>query len=242
MSFFQHNDEDVERFIDALRCNPHAVPPKDLDAETAFVIRELVAHYTSQSAFEDDCSPNGEELIADDGLEQRVWDRVLFATLAPPDINPSYLQPRLEVEAVDEMSNEPVLPVIPVVPCLPPLASSLLIVLPLPSTPVVYRRQKLDLSFVAAMLIAVFCFTGLLVQQDTLQSNQRRYGTPSKADMSVPTLDTTWPESNPELFIRYQPTDTMWERLALDSETEEPATNAQVSLMIPVSLNKHYPE
>ncbi len=243
MSLFQHNNEEVERFIEALRCNPHAVPPRHLDDETIRVIRQLVDHYSPPFAAGNDCSSSDGEALSEESMaaaEQRVWDRVVFATFAPPDVHPSYLsrsaQPTFtlmepdagaeadhDAEAAYRAARAAVLPV-------------------LSSLPVVYHRQKPDLSFVAVMVLAVFFFTGLLLQQDTLQNDQRHYGSPSKAEMSAPELDAVWTGANPALFIRYQPVATLSERLPQYRAPEEDNVNTRTSPRIPISHNRHYPE
>jgi hypothetical protein len=249
MSLFQHNSEAVERYLDALRCNPHAVPPQELDPEIAETIRAIVMFYA-----ESDGSSDAAPFAASEALtsaEQRVWDRVMFGMLAPPELEPSYLAnegavegskiiafPHHPVSALASVTPEPVF----IGDDKPPtvsagFAASEITAVSMPSLGAGYGKPKLRLSFIAAMFFAVFFFMGIMLQQDVLTSDYLRY-TPSLGEEAIApnAADETVQTSNSTVLSRYRPLESAWEgspMAALDAEVGQVA-----SLNIPISQEK----
>lgn len=244
MSLFQHRSERVERYFDALHCDPHTVPPQDLDHDTAALIQAIVSIHASpgtQAADGTALIPNQESARS----EQRVWDRVMFAILAPPELAPTYIS-EPTVTSGQETSNLPSREVRSAKvqsPDVPTIFASISAYVPvMPARPVGYRRQKPDLSFVAAMLIAVFCFTGLLLRQDALSDDPLRRPPPLKTQMTSPAFDTSAFDENPALLVRYQPSEIPWARLPIKSRVKEGEVRALSSLNRPIMVSEHYPQ
>lgn len=235
MSLFQHKSEDVERYLDALRCDPHAVPPQDLDPETAAIIRAVVQLHSLP-----DQEAETETLL----VEQRVWDRVMFGILAPPNLKPNYLsgeyapkiitfpQPEgdqhVDHDAADAFTSHREL-------AGQPLSAE-------PPLKILQRKERMRLSFVAAMLVAVFCLTGLLLEYDVLTNDYLRYTPSLKTQTTIPTLDSdTSAEQNPQFFSRIQRDSTTWES-APELEPAEQEESETVALNIPISPKKQFPD
>lgn len=132
MHHSQYQTDALDQYVDALLRDPDTPPPAALDVETAAVAKALVD------------SKSGD--TADAQIQERVWSRVLFATYAPPELEPSYRI--LPVESSIEIT----------------------------SNYRKRKSQRLDVTFMVAAVFAVLCLTGLFVQYtDTARDSLTRY-------------------------------------------------------------------
>jgi hypothetical protein len=246
MSLFSDKSEVVERYLDALRCNPHAIPPQELDPETANLIREVVALHLipNQKAAKSSC----EEV---DAVEQRVWDRVMFAILAPPELEPNFIPTDDHGSKIIDFPTQHTLSHAETgftddgLAAKSPIFSLPSIYAPvLPRLNGFQRKQKTKLSFIATILLVVFCFTGLLSQYDELNDVELGGSATLKSYVTTPRLDSdTASDANPELLIRYQPSNVVWERLPRERTRDQVEEPDRSTLGIPIAPGKkNYPE
>jgi hypothetical protein len=66
----------LDQYFDALLRDSNTQPPAELDTETARLVKALVETRTQE--------------VTDERVKDRVWSRVLFATYAPPELEPTY--------------------------------------------------------------------------------------------------------------------------------------------------------
>lgn len=72
----QHESDLLDRYFDSLLKDPQAQPPAGLDEATVELVKALVESRRQETG--------------DEQIKNRVWNRVLFATYAPPELIPSY--------------------------------------------------------------------------------------------------------------------------------------------------------
>jgi hypothetical protein len=75
----EYQSRALDQYFDALLRDPDTNPPHELDAETVALVRALVEGTTK----------------AEERVKDRVWSRVLFATYAPPELEPTYSPPTI---------------------------------------------------------------------------------------------------------------------------------------------------
>jgi hypothetical protein len=240
MPLFQHKGELVERYLDALRCNPHAVPPQELDPETAEMLRTFVALYLlpEQETVSNTFDPDQESAV----VQQRVWDRVMFGILAPPNVQPNYL-PGTWASKIIAMaehkataSRKETLFVEESLTAMPALfRTSALYTQP--------RRRRMKSSLVAAILVAVFCMTGIVLRLDVLMGEHLRYTPSMKTQVTMPTLDNELvSDVNPNLYTRFQPSDLSRDVLVIDRAESDVEEGKEIAFNIPVSPSKNFPD